>query len=95
MFYEVDKIESNLICPHCNDRFKTPRILPCGKNMCQNCVDDLCESLKKQTPNDDEEIEQRIKCPLCKKKHRVPEEGFILNEFIVKTLELKPQKVYR
>ncbi len=32
---------------------------------------------------------------MCLKQHNIPEEGFIINEFILKTLELKPQKVYR
>lgn len=83
MFYEVDKIESNLVCPKCQSKYKSPRILPCGKNLCQSCVDELAGG------------EKRLKCPFCRKTHHIPDEGFILNEFIIKCLEIKPQKVYR
>jgi hypothetical protein len=87
MFYEVDKIEANLNCPQCGDRFRVPRILPCGKTICQNCLDDLNETKR--------DMINVIRCPLCRRSHTVPDEGFILNEFIVKCLEIKPEKVYR
>ena len=36
------------------------------------------------------------KCPFCEKQHIASDDaGFILNEFILKASELKPEKVYR
>lgn len=85
MFYEIDKLESQLKCPKCLHKYVSPRILPCGKSMCQNCVDQLSNC----------NLSNLIKCPFCCKSHPVPDEGFIINEFIVNTLKLKPEKVYR
>ncbi|CAF0757240.1 unnamed protein product [Brachionus calyciflorus] len=85
MFYELDKLESQLKCPKCLLKYVSPRILPCGKSLCQNCIDQLCNY----------NLLNFIKCPICCKSHAVPDEGFIINEFIVKTLDIKPEKVYR
>jgi hypothetical protein len=96
MFYEVEKIDSFLNCPRCSKRFVMPRILPCGKTLCQCCIDELCDLTRAET-NSNAHKAACINCPCCRKSHTVPaDEGcFILNEFIVKTLEIKPEKVYR
>lgn len=85
MFFEIEKIENQLKCPKCLYKFVSPRILPCGKSMCQNCIDQLSNF----------NLLNLIKCPFCYKNHPIPDEGFIINEFIVNTLSLKPEKVYR
>jgi hypothetical protein len=41
MFYEYEKIENQLKCPICLDKYVSPRILPCGKTLCQNCIDNI------------------------------------------------------
>lgn len=87
MFYELDSLETQLKCPNCKNKYTSPRILPCGKSICQNCIEDLCQV--------DSPGNEKIQCPLCNKTHLVPNDGFILNEFILKTLELRPKKVYR
>ena len=38
MFYEESQIEKFLKCPHCNERYNLPKILPCGKVLCTDCL---------------------------------------------------------
>lgn len=88
MFYELETLENQLKCPICLRKFNSPRILPCGKSVCLTCIEELSKL-------DEKESTKSLSCPICKKNHPVPNEGFILNEFILNTLQLKPQKVYR
>jgi hypothetical protein len=82
MFYQISDLEEHLKCPKCNEKFDLPRILPCGKSVCETCLKELTDANK-------------IKCPLCTRDHLVPDDGFIINEFILRTNELKAKKVYR
>ena len=119
MFYEYEKIESQLKCPMCFEKYVSPRILPCGKTICQNCIDHLCNKStcflnRAKIPRESTffntfKIEKCFKkflflldsfietCPFCSKPHQAPPDGtgFILNEFIVKQFDIKPEKVYR
>ena len=104
MFYELEKIENQLKCPICLQKFTSPRILPCGKSICQNCIEDIClkQQLEYQNAyrlrhaiNDKQPVQINI-CPFCEKCHQaLDENGFILNDFIIKTSQLRPEKVYR
>ena len=38
MFYEESQIEKFLKCPHCKERYNLPKILPCGKVLCTDCL---------------------------------------------------------
>lgn len=98
MFYEFDKIQSHLRCPVCCEKYISPRILPCGKSVCQNCIENISRlNIIKYTDSNQEMRSIVIeKCPFCDKTHSTSEEtGFIVNEFILKASELKPEKVFR
>jgi hypothetical protein len=64
MYYQADKIDSILICEVCGNKMVDPRLLPCGKSVCNRCVDLLIDTDKK-----------RIKCQNCAKTHEIPEES--------------------
>jgi len=101
MFYEYDKIENHLKCPICVQKYVSPRILPCGKSICLNCIENISLlNVVKHTDSIDDAEEIRTivieKCPFCDKQHATSNEtGFILNEFILQANEIKPEKVYR
>ena len=56
----------------CKLFFKDPINLPCGSTICQKHVEDC-----KDTYN----------CPICKKEHLIPDTGFPINKFAIKTIE--------
>jgi hypothetical protein len=78
MFYQADKIDSILICDVCDSKMVDPRLLPCGKSVCNRCVDLLFDTGK-----------ERIKCQNCAKTHEIPEEGFLKNLALQKLLEFE------
>jgi len=84
MFYQADKIDSILICSVCESKMVDPRILPCGKSVCHQCVDLLADTEKK-----------RIKCENCAKIHEIPDEGFLKNLALHKLLEFETKEVSR
>lgn len=84
MFYREADINKNLKCKRCLLRFSDPKIIvPCLKTLCANCVDEL-------TTNDG-----HIDCFFCQIKHKVPTDGFKLNEPLAELLKLAPNTVYR
>ena len=49
-------------CAVCFEEFQTPKILPCNHTFCLKCLEKL-------------ELQKRITCPKCSKKHNVPDRG--------------------
>lgn len=81
MFYSSNQIKNQLLCQICKEIVSDPRVLPCGRTFCNNCV----------TKSDD----NNFKC-LCEKKcHAFPEDGFPVNQLIVGLLNQKPAHVSR
>jgi hypothetical protein len=62
----------NLVCQlkECNRYYESPVTLPCGQTICQEHVDLNQSDLF------------FFKCPFCQKKHKIPAEGFSLNQDI-------------
>jgi hypothetical protein len=62
-----------LTCKFCQKYFLTPVILPCGNNVCQEHVNQnikINENTKKK----------EYECNLCQNNHKIPKNGFIINE---------------
>lgn len=83
MFYEEKVIREIIICPICSNKYNDPRILPCGRSMCFDCIQNIID--KNNTLN----------CNLCKGKHERPPNGFIKNMDLSKLLESKSKEIYR
>lgn len=84
MFYEESKIKTILDCKNCNQRLDTPRVLPCGSNLCSSCVSKLTS-----------EMTDEFACLTCSKKHTMPKDGFPINEALVSLLQLEPNEISR
>ena len=53
------KLESQLTCAICLDRYNDPRMLPCAHSYCKDCIDCLPVELEKGR--------HAVKCPTCRK----------------------------
>ena len=84
MFFEESLINSLLICSECERKFVDPRVLPCGKSVCQECVHTLA--------NTDTGL---LKCRSCGKIHEIPHEGFPANQELAKLVTIEPKEVER
>ena len=84
MFYQADKINNLLICLVCEQKMVDPRLLSCGKSVCNRCVDIWTDTDKK-----------RIKCHHCSKTHEIPDEGFLKNLTIQEMLDIEAKEVFR
>jgi len=82
MFFQADAINNVLICKICENKMVDPRLLPCGKSVCQRCVDAIADTDKK-----------RIKCENCAKIHEIPDEGFPKNLALQELLEFEAKEV--
>ena len=80
MFYQESKISQLLKCQNCNQKYDEPRLLPCGKTLCNSCI----KSLTSQST--------AFKC-LCSKIHQASE--FPINESIKLLMLEQPNEVYR
>jgi hypothetical protein len=84
MFFQADAINNVLICKICDNKMVDPRLLPCGKSVCHQCVDIIADTDKK-----------RIKCQNCAKIHEIPDEGFLKNLALQELLECEAKEVSR
>ncbi len=84
MFYEASQIECLIICKICDQKLEDPRLLPCGRSICNQCIEILLDTDKR-----------RIKCHYCAKTHEVPKDGFVPNLEVANLLEIKPSKAFR
>lgn len=83
MYFNEEEILHELSCPRCNQTFVDPRITPCFKTICSNCIEDLTS-------------ENEIKCFFCKEMHKIPDRtGFQSNEYVSKILAKRPKQIYR
>jgi hypothetical protein len=87
MFYEQSEIIDVLNCEHCYQpygEFYPPRILPCcSKTICYNCI----KLIENQTKL------KKFKCIACNKEETMPNDGFLINNVVVKLLKIK-NKIY-
>lgn len=64
-------ISSGNYCPSCQDIYMDPKVLPCGKSMCNECI-----------PDQDE-----FECNLCSERHVKTPEGFLQNESLASLVD--------
>jgi len=83
MFYEAKKIDNQLQCKQCEGRLDVPKILPCGETICSFCETSI-------QVND-----QMFDCLVCKDKHDMPKNGFIISKSLSKILAIELTNVSR
>ena len=65
-----DDADVGLVCSLCLEQFVKPRKLPdCGHCFCEACLITYMTKL-----NDNKELENKLKCPVCTKYNTIPEE---------------------
>ena len=84
MFYQVDQIESKLTCPTCSNRFNEPKILPCGRIVCLQCIQKVVDMKSLD-----------FICFLCDETHQVPKQGFPTCSLISELIKETPYEIYR
>ncbi len=82
MFYEESQIAGYLNCPKCQRRYDEPKILPCGKTICNTCLNAFSGLTA-------------ITCPFCGESHQIPERGLPVCELRLNLLLTTPEEVYR
>ena len=68
MFYQANDIDDVVKCCICEHNMTDPRILPCGKSMCNECIYLIAENQNCE-----------VKCYDCGQIHLIPEKGFVKN----------------
>jgi hypothetical protein len=86
MFYEEKQIDLILTCPYCRNRYKEPKVLPCGVSICNRCVNSTVQNTS-QTDS--------FSCCFCSKSHAIPTEGFVDCFALQELLNKRPKEVYR
>ena len=61
------KLEEQLTCPVCFDRYTNPKTLPCLHSFCEHCLEGLSLDKKNET--------YHLSCPTCRHCTELPEEG--------------------
>ena len=61
----LSKLQSQLTCAICLDRYKDPRALPCTHSYCKGCISRLHRVGRQRV----------VKCPLCQQPARLGEKG--------------------
>ena len=74
--YKIDQIKSMFNCKICSDLLLDPITIPCGDTVCNSHLNDHI-------------LKQTFECQCCKKKHSVPNEGFVINKFIQNQLKMQ------
>jgi hypothetical protein len=79
MFYQADKIDRVLICKICDNEMNDPRLLPCGKSLCNTCISQFIDKEN-----------AKLKCYFnCGQMHEMPDDGFPKNQALQKILEIQ------
>ena len=63
----VSKLDAQLTCPVCLDRYVDPRVLTCHHSFCKNCIDSI--------PQEREQGRLVVKCPCCRESTQLSEKG--------------------
>ena len=74
----MSKLDAQLTCGVCLDRYTDPRTLPCHHSFCKNCIDPLPVQLDNGRPF--------IKCPMCQTLTHLSEDRAFPPAFHVNTL---------
>ena len=85
MFYQESQIEELLKCPHCQNRYDEPRILPCGQAVCNQCIHVILNQMQQN--------EASFKCLLCDEFHA--KSTFPVNRSLMAIIKKQPSEVYR
>ena len=88
MFYEEKIVNKILNCQNFNQQYDEPRLLPCGKTICTNCLHKMENNLLNKNKNE-------LSCLMCHKMHQIPSDGFPLIEILLSLMQQKPKEVYR
>ena len=73
-----DDADVGLVCSLCLEQFVNPRKLPdCGHCFCESCLITYMTKL-----NDNNELENKVKCPVCTKYNIIPE-GIGIKEWVI------------
>ena len=83
MFYRQDNVNSILICGICDQKYKDPRVLPCGSTICHNCYLVL---------KDQSDKNGHFKCNFCNEFHD-SSANLPVNKSVVDLLKCQPQAV--
>ena len=63
-----DDADVGLVCSLCLEQFVTPRKLPdCGHCFCESCLITYMTKM-----NDNKELKNKVKCPVCTKYNTIP-----------------------
>ncbi|XP_060560646.1 tripartite motif-containing protein 59-like [Ruditapes philippinarum] len=74
------RLEQELECPICLERFDTPKVLPCQHTFCADCLINITQR-------------GSVCCPECRVVHPVPPNGLPINIAIQRLLSTsKPSK---
>ncbi len=75
----VDRIEQELTCAVCLDRFKEPKVLPCLHTYCKGCIKALVANSREKNA---------VFCPKCRERYVLPTGGVsgFLSNFPLKNL---------
>ncbi len=69
------RMDDLILCPRCRSVFNSPRLLPCGETLCNNCITRQANS-------------SVIKCIMCDKMHEIPaKNGFPINKQTLKLID--------
>ena len=64
MFESENELSEFLKCPNCRNEYDEPKILPCGKIVCTECIAILLYRINKTS--------KQFKCLLCTDYHTLP-----------------------
>jgi hypothetical protein len=85
-YYKHQDIKAVLTCNTCGERFRDPRVLPCGRSACFECIN-------RSVMTDSNVGQERVQCACDRRGHRLPMVGFPPSEAIIHLMNLHPREV--
>ena len=85
----VKKLEEELTCSVCLDRFTNPKILPCFHSFCLQCLQGIATSTAEASRTMESDSSISISCPKCRSPCELPRGGVSVlpSSFVVNNLE--------